>query len=251
MTAATPPPAPRRAHTVRNLLVALAVVVLIAAVAGGAYGFWYLFLRSGPPGVDSAPPALPSQTVPAPASMDGTWKVNTSLGSMSDYTASWVGYRVQEQLVSIGANTAVGRTPRVSGSLTLSGTVISSVDITADLTALKSDEAARDFELTTKAIDTNAYPTATFESTAPIDLGTLPADGTVARVTATGDFTLHGVTRPVSIDLQALRQGGVIAVTGSMNVQFADYGFQSPTSFAVVSVRDHGIMELHLLFTHA
>jgi polyisoprenoid-binding protein YceI len=251
MTAATPPPAPRRSHTVRNLSVAVVAVVAIAAVVGGGYGFWYLFLKSGPPGVDAAPPALPSQGVPAPASMDGTWNVNTSLGSMSDFTASWAGYRVQEQLASIGANTAVGRTPQVSGSMTLSGTVVSNVEITADLTALKSDEAARDFELTTRAIDTSAFPSATFKSTEPIDLGSLPADGRVVKVTARGDFTLHGVTRPVSIDLQAVRQGGVIALTGSMNVQFADYGFQSPTSFAVVSVQDHGIMELHLLFTHA
>jgi polyisoprenoid-binding protein YceI len=251
MTPAASPPAARRSHTVRNVLVALIAVVVLAAVAGGAYGFWYLFLKSGPPGVSSEPPALPSQAVPAPASMDGTWNVNTSLGSMSDFTASWAGYRVQEQLASIGANTAVGRTPKVSGSMTLSGTVVSNVEITADLTALKSDEAARDFELTTKAIDTNTYPTATFKSTGPIDLGSLPADGTVIRVTAHGDFTLHGVTKPVSIDLQAVRRGGVIAMTGSMDVQFADYGFQAPTSFAVVSVQDHGIMELHLLFTHA
>jgi hypothetical protein len=42
-----------------------------------------------------------------------------------------------------------------------------------------------------------------------------------------------------------------VAVSGSVNIVFADYGFQGPTSLLVVSVEDHGIMELHLLFTHA
>ena len=40
-------------------------------------------------------------------------------------------------------------------------------------------------------------------------------------------------------------------MAGSIPIVFGDYGFQGPSSFAVVSVNDHGIMELHLLFTHA
>lgn len=70
-------------------------------------------------------------------------------------------------------------------------------------------------------------------------------------VTAKGAFTLHGVTWTVDISLQAVRQGGIIAVTGTLPVTFADYGFQGPNSFSVLSVDDHGTMELHLLFTHA
>jgi hypothetical protein len=47
-----------------------------------------------------------------------------------------------------------------------------------------------------------------------------------------------------------LREGGIIAVSGSVDIVFADYGFQGPTSLAVVTVEDHGIMDLRLLFTH-
>jgi hypothetical protein len=32
---------------------------------------------------------------------------------------------------------------------------------------------------------------------------------------------------------------------------FADFGFQGPSSFAVLSVEDHGVMELQLHFRHA
>lgn len=242
-----------RSHATRNLFLVLAAVIILGGVAAGGYGIYYLFLRpAGPAGVASGPPVLPTgAAVAAPATLDGTWNVNTSLGSMDDFSASWAGYRVQEQLASVGANTAVGRTPKVSGLMTLTGAVVNNVSIMADLTALQSDDGNRDRQLVHQAISTSDFPAATFTLTAPIDLGTLPADGSTVSATATGDFTLHGVTRSVQIQLQALRKGGVIAVTGSLPVVFADYGFAGPTSFAVLSVQDHGTMELHVLFTHA
>jgi polyisoprenoid-binding protein YceI len=249
----SPIPSTNRAHGMRNLLIAVVAVVVLAGVAVGGYGLWYLFLSPpGPAAVASSSPVIPSGTgMPAPASLDGTWNVNTSLGSISDFSASWAGYRVQEQLAGVGANTAVGRTPNVTGSMTLSGAVIDNVLITADLTTLKSSDSNRDNQLRRQAINTDQFPTAIFKTIQSIDLGTLPADGTNVTVTAKGAFTLHGVTRTVDISLQALRQGGIIAVTGTLPVTFADYGFQGPNSFSVLSVDDHGTMELHLLFTHA
>jgi hypothetical protein len=62
---------------------------------------------------------------------------------------------------------------------------------------------------------------------------------------------LHGVTRPISIDLKASRDGGMITITGSMNITFADFNIQKLTSFIVLSVDDHGVMELQLHFVHA
>jgi polyisoprenoid-binding protein YceI len=158
---------------------------------------------------------------------------------------------VQEQLVGVGGHTAVGRTPKVTGSLTLAGTVVSNVQITADMTALASDNDSRDGQLKRQALETDNFPTATFKTTASIDIGPLPADGASVSVNATGDLTLHGVTKSVTIPLQATRQGGIIAVTGSLPIVFSDYSIQKPNSFSVLSVDDHGTMELHLLFTHA
>jgi len=233
----------------RNLLVVLAVLVL-AGVAAGGFGAWYILI--GLPGPSAAAAVIPpAASVPAPASFDGTWQVNDSLGSMSDFTASWVGYRVQEQLAGIGGHTAVGRTPKITGSLTLAGSTVSAASITADLTVLASDSAQRDDQLRRQAIQTDAFPTANFTLTQPIALGSLPADGTTVSATATGNLTIHGVTKSVQISIQAQRKGGVIAVAGSIPIVFGDYGFQGPSSFAVVSVNDHGTMELHVLFTHA
>jgi polyisoprenoid-binding protein YceI len=242
-----------RSRRNRNILVVVLAVVAIAAIAAGGYGLWYILVGpSSPASVNSGPPAIPAgAAVGAPASMNGTWNVNTSLGSISDATASFVGYRVQEQLVGVGGHTAVGRTTKITGSMTLTGAVVSNVQITADLTALASDNDQRDGQLRRQALQTDNFPTAMFKTIQPIDLGSLPADGTTASVNATGALTIHGVTQTVTIALQVVRRGDVIAVAGSLPIVFSDYSMQKPNSFSVLSVDDHGTMELHLLFTHA
>lgn len=238
-------------HGTRRLFLIVAAVFAIAVVAIGGYGLWYILIGPAGPAAVNAPVIPAGAAVAAPASFDGSWKVDTSLGSMDDFTATWVGYRVQEQLVGIGGHTAVGRTPKVSGSMTLNGSTIGAVSITADLTALASDDSNRDNQLRRQAIQTDNFPTATFALGQPIALGSLPADGTTVSATATGNLTIHGTTKAVTMSLQAQRKGGVIAVAGSIPIVFGDYGFTGPNSFSVVSVDDHGIMELHLLFTHA
>ncbi len=92
-------------------------LVVLVVVAGAAYGVWYLFFRpAGPAPVNlGALPGSPASS--SGAALDGTWTVDASIGP--DAGGSFVGYRVQETLASIGANTAVGRTSTVSGSFTL------------------------------------------------------------------------------------------------------------------------------------
>ena len=255
-------------------------VLLIVGVIAAAYGAWYLFFRpSGPPPVDIGSLAVPSAsaaastgvgsstgvsatTAPTSAGstsagsssaastgIEGTWTVDTSIGSLSDFTDSFVGYRVQEVLGSIGANTAVGRTPAVSGTMAISGTTVTAAEITADLTQLASDDQRRDGQLRRQGIETSQFPNATFKLTTPIELGSVPADGTAVKVTATGDLTLHGVTKSVQIAMAAKLSGGTIVVTGSLPIAFADYDITKPNSFAVLSIEDTGTMELQLFFT--
>jgi polyisoprenoid-binding protein YceI len=248
----------------RRPLLIVAGVVLLAVLAVGGYGLWYLFLQpAGPAAIaDTSLPAVPTATSgasqPVGASqplgsggIDGTWNVDTSIGSFADSTSSFVGYRVQEQLASIGANTAVGRTPNVTGSMTITGTQVTAATITADLTTLQSDDQRRDGQLARQGIQTSQFPTATFKLTSPIDLGSVPADGQEIQVTATGQLTLHGQTKDVQIPLKARLSGSTITISGSLPIVFADYGIQKPNSFAVLSIADEGTMELQLFFTRA
>jgi polyisoprenoid-binding protein YceI len=242
-----------------QVLAAIAAIAVLAGAAG-IYGFATLFLHPAPSAVSldpgSSQPAASIGTLPSGATstlaggLDGTWSVDTSIGSFSDFSDSWVGYRVDETLAGNKANTAVGRTPNVSGTLSLSGTKITSVAITADMTALRSDDQRRDGQLQRQGIQTGQFPEATFKLSSPIDLGAVPSDGQAITATATGDLTLHGETRSVQVPIQARLSGDVVTVVGSLEIQFADFSIDRPTSFAVLSVEDHGTIELQLHFRH-
>ncbi|MGH2513465.1 MAG: YceI family protein, partial [Candidatus Limnocylindrales bacterium] len=244
------------ARSRRRIATIVAAVIVALIVAGGGYGLWYLFLRpSGPAPVGGESlgvlPSLPASDASLPPTgIAGTWKVDTSIGSSADSTDSFVGYRVQEQLASIGANTAVGRTAGVSGSLTIAANALTATTITADLTTLQSDDQRRDGQLVRGGIQTGTYPTATFSLTAPIELGANPSAGREIDVVATGNLTLHGVTRSVQIPLKARLSGSIIEVVGSTTIVFTDYGIVKPTSFAVLSIADEGTLEFQVFFQH-
>jgi polyisoprenoid-binding protein YceI len=260
-----------RPPLLRNRWIAIGLAAIVVALLGaGAAGFSYLFLREPAPaavGLSTASPsAAPSADASGAASasassgasgsstttgvgLDGTWNVDPSIGSFSDFSGSFVGYRVEEELANVGAATAVGRTPDVTGSVTLSGTTITAVDLTADLSTLQSDKSQRDGQLKRQALETSTYPTATFKLTQPIELGSVPAVGQVVQATATGDLTIHGVTKSVQIPVEARLSGNVVTVTGSIEILFADYGIRQPTSFLVLSIADHGTMEFQLQLT--
>lgn len=237
-------------------LVAAAVVV----VAG--VGVWYFVFRDDSPAavsIDRASDALDDATKDssssgsgsssASSSLDGTWTVDDSIGSFSDFTSSFAGFRVQEELASIGAKTAVGRTPDVTGGMTIDGTTITEASFEVDMTTLTTDSGLRDNAIRQQAIETSRFPTATFRLTAPIDLGSIPAEGEEITVDATGDLTLHGVTKSVTLPLTAKRQGDVIAVVGSLEIPFSDYSISQPRAAAVLSVDDKGVMEIQLFLT--
>ena len=52
----------------------------------------------------------------------------------------------------------------------------------------------------------------------------------------------------MTIPLHAAVSGDVVTVTGSVEIQFADFSIQQPSSFFVLSIEDHGTMELQLHF---
>ena len=162
--------------------------------------------------------------------------------------SSFAGYRVEEELARIGATTAVGRSTVLTGSLVFDGAAITEVVIEVDLTALTSDDSRRDGALRRQALETNTYPSTTFTLTQPIPIDAVPAEGEMLSVTATGDLTLHGVTREVQIPMEGQLVGDRVAVVGSIEIVFADYDMDTPSAFIVLAIDDHGIMEFQLVF---
>jgi polyisoprenoid-binding protein YceI len=267
------PPDPRPAKPdglpwIRTLLLAGLLVVVLA----GAFGIWYIFFRGdGPAPVGTGAPVIPGAASPAatavaprgsvdttPAgsagvvSLDGTWSIDPAIGSFDygagDFSGSWAGYRVQEELAGIGGTVAVGRTPDITGTITLAGTQLTAADLAVDLTSLESDSSMRDGQLGRQGIQTDQFPTATFVLSEPIELGTVPAEGEEVAVTANGALTLHGITKQVQIPLVAKLTEDVIGAIGSLTFTWDDFGMEQPSSARVVSLADDVTMELQVFF---
>ena len=68
----------------------------------------------------------------------------------------------------------------------------------------------------------------------------LPASGTFT-FTLTGNMTIHGVTKEVTFDVQAKRDGADLAATATAapSWKFGDFGMTAPSlPFRVVSIVD-------------
>ncbi len=255
-----------------NRLPALGIAVVLVAVI--AFGGWYFLLRDDAPApvdletavasvataTQTAAAVAPTETAtPADAQatsnaavtaaaldgvIDGEWVVSSA-------GESFAGYRVGEELSSIGTNTAVGRTSDIAGTLEFDGSMITAVNIEVNVASLTSDDSRRDRQLRDRGLQTNSFPTATFSLITPIEVSPVPSEGEPFAAVASGELTLHGVTHPVSIELSGQLVDGLVVVVGSTGIQFADFDITPPTGFIVLAVDDHGIIEFQLVFEPA
>ncbi|EOM75127.1 hypothetical protein Rrhod_3537 [Rhodococcus rhodnii LMG 5362] len=78
--------------------------------------------------------------------------------------------------------------------------------------------------------------------TEPVDLSSVPTDGTTGTVRLTGTLELTGETLPVTTDATVLRTGEDLVVSGAIPVTWADYGI-TPPSLGFVTVEDAGTVD--------
>lgn len=175
--------------------------------------------------------------------LDGTWTITPVEGQ------TFIGYRINEVLNTIGDFTVVGRTADVTGTLEASGTTITAVNVTGDMTTLTTDSSGRDNAMRSQALETSDFPEATFELVEPIELGSIPPEGTTISAIAVGDLTIHGVTQRVEFPLDAQLQSGSIIAAGQLDVALADFDITPPSARIVASVEDVAILELSLVFS--
>lgn len=228
----------------------LPIAVLAALVVAGPFVYIHFVSNDAPPAFSlptvagttattAATAAATTATITGEAgSLDGAWTVSSG---------SQAGYRVKEVLFGQDT-TAVGRTDDVSGQIVISGTTVTSAKLTVDLTTVTSGESRRDSQFNGRIMNTSTYPTATFTLTKAITVDSLPADGVVTKVDATGDLTLRGTTKTVTASLSAQRDGDTIQVQGSIPVTFADWGISNPSTTGI-TVQDTGTIEFLVLFT--
>jgi polyisoprenoid-binding protein YceI len=226
---------------IRILGLAATAAVVVGMAAGGYYFFF---------GGDEPPPAdlstSESDAGEAVEPVEGTWHVVSG----GDDDPTFAGYRVTETALGIGRPTeAVGRTNDVEGTITIEDATITAAEFTVDLSTLESDEARRDRVLRSRGLELDEFPTATFRLTEPIELGEVPAPGEPVSVTAVGELTLHGQTRPVSVPLDtvlAVESDPRIEIAGGLEIALADFGIEPPSVSGVVTVEDRATFEVHL-----
>jgi polyisoprenoid-binding protein YceI len=249
---------PRRSRRPRGRR--LVVVAVAAALLVGGFGVWWFVLRDTAPaavsldsavaGVSGAPTANTATATGATA--DGTWTVDTTITN-AEGAGTFAGFRVEEQLVGVGATTAVGRSGDVTGTVTVEGDTVTAAAFTVGLTDVTSNDSRR-VRAINSALATSRFPSATFVLTEPIDLGSPadgagPAEGERISTTAVGDLTVHGVTRSTTVAIDAQVEDGVLVLVGSAPVTFSDFGITAPSAPIVASVDDHGVVELQLYLT--
>ncbi|WP_417564755.1 YceI family protein [Microbacterium sp.] len=229
-----------RKRTVAVLIVAGAVAIGAAVVFGGPWLYRGAAAGSAEPAPTlTADPADASAGGPITAAeVDGTWHVADG---------SYAGYRVDEVLNGVHA-TVVGRTAEVTGDVTVSGGAVSAASITVDVATIATDQGSRDSYFRNTAMQTFRYPTATFVLTEPVAAASTPRTGAAQTVTATGDLTLAGRTRRVTVTLHAVFDGTRAQVVGSIPITFTDFGVQPP-SLGFVRVADTGAVEFSLSLT--
>jgi len=220
------------------------VLVLAVGVVGGPFVYIHFIEKKAP-----APLSLSSPSASATATASNTNATTGMNGTWTITTGSRVGYRVQEVLFG-QSNTAAGRTSSVTGSITVDGKTVSAATFTVDMTTVASDQQRRDNQFNGRIMDTASYPTATFKLTGPIVLSSIPAVGVQASTRATGDLTMHGVSKAVTFTITGQRTASGIQVTGQIPITFADWNIPNP-SFGPVTTEDHGILEFLLVFNRA
>ena len=183
------------------------------------------------------------------ADITGTWIVDTTIGSfgIDESTSSFVGFRIQEVLArGIGEVTAVGRTPRVDGTLNFVEGSLVKAEITADLTELRTDRSMRDSKVQS-ALNTSTHPNAVFILDGEISVTN---EQTIESVVS-GSLTVNGLTNQIDVELQGQLVGQIITVVGKFEVSLSDYQVEAPSAPIVTSVEDEAIVEFQLFFVEA
>lgn len=219
--------------TIVSIVVVLVLIIGLAVVAPVIYG-----LVMGP-GVKTGG-LNPESAEPASVEMDGQWTVVR--GDQDNLTA--VGFTFAEILPAEKKITS-GSTGDVTGSVTVENETLTAGEIIVDMNNLTTDNERRDVNVRMKILQTDQYPEATFVMTDPVDLSSVPADGTPGQVELSGDLEIHGTTKPVTETFDILRDGEKVIISSDINFNRLDYGVESP-EFVAAKIAEEGELNIRI-----
>ena len=164
---------------------------------------------------------------------------------------SEVRYLAEEELIGVGATTAIGRTNAFIGQIGLdeSGAPLACSRFDADLRTLVSDESMRDNKLYNETLETGTYPLATFILTETQGLDGALVEGEETEVMLIGNLTIHGVTKLVAWSATVTLDGDTLKGTAELSLEIQDFGMEEPTSPRVASIDDTIVLQADIVAT--
>lgn len=137
-------------------------------------------------------------------------------------------------------HTFTGTSDRLVGLVDLDS---STVDFYVDLATLDTGIGKRDRDMR-ETLEVEAYPFAEFfgRLASPFDA----ADPAAQPVRVRGDFTLHGVTRPIEVEGTLQREDDGLRVRAAWTLRLDDYAIEPP-SLLIVKVDEVQAIEIDAL----
>ncbi len=234
----------------------VAVIVFGGAVALIVVAFllvyFVIFPTSSPkpfrlataPSTSATAATTPSATTPSssPGALAGAWKVASG---------SQAGYRVREKLGFLPAESdAVGRTSQITGTASFSdsgGAVrIGAASFDVAVNTLKSDRSMRDEKIHEIGLESDRYPTATFALSKPLMIPASVLSGKVTRVSVTGTFEIHGVSKIETLPVEMTLDGSTFEAAGALTFPWGEFGMTAPSVAGFVSVTGKATLEFDL-----
>lgn len=115
------------------------------------------------------------------------------------------------------------------------------LDFYIDLTTLDTGIRLRNKNMRDSYLETDLYPFAEFQG----ELVEVPRfeSGDSARVTATGTFTIHGVSKDLEVSGVLVRENGALGLAAAWEVALSDFNIQRP---AIVSYQLNEIIRIRI-----
>jgi hypothetical protein len=169
-------------------------------------------------------------TIPSPLATEATEPATFTEFTIDDGVATWT---VPETLRGL-RTVAVSRSESLTGSITPG----EGFEFTVDLTTFMSDQSRRDRFVRDMF---GADPLATFTADS-FELPDVP-DGEVVTVQVAGTMIVNGTPRQVVWEVEAVKDGPVLSVTGELDITLTEFGL-TPPRLAFVQVEDEAHLEV-------
>ena len=169
-------------------------------------------------------------TIPSPVATEATEPATFTEFTIDDGVATWT---VPETLRGL-KTVAVGRSESLTGSITPG----EGFEFTVDLTTFMSDQSRRDRFVRDMF---GADPLVTFTADS-FELPDVP-DGEVVTVQVQGTMIVNGTPRQVVWEVEAVKDGPVLSVTGELDITLTEFGL-TPPRLAFVQVEDEAHLEV-------